>query len=71
MNISLGDFNAEVRGEVIFNQQLGIKIYMKLVMIMDLRVVNLATSKNSLPKVQCSHIATFQVGKATIKLTIF
>jgi hypothetical protein len=36
MNISLGDFNARVGREHILNRQLGIRVYTKLVMIIEL-----------------------------------
>jgi exonuclease III len=36
MKILLGDFNAKVGREDIFNRQLGMKVYTKLVMIMKL-----------------------------------
>jgi hypothetical protein len=35
MKILLGDFNAKVGKETFSNQQLGMKVYMKLVMIME------------------------------------
>jgi hypothetical protein len=36
MNILLGDFNAKVDREDIFNRKLGMKVYTKFVMIMEL-----------------------------------
>ncbi|PNF41609.1 hypothetical protein B7P43_G10463 [Cryptotermes secundus] len=45
MKILLGDFKAKV-GKTFSSQQLGMRVCMKLVMIMELRVVNFATSKN-------------------------
>jgi hypothetical protein len=36
MKILIGDFNAKVRKEDIFNQQLGMRVYMKLEMILEL-----------------------------------
>jgi exonuclease III len=36
MKILLGDFNAKVRREDVLIRQLGMKVYMKLVMIMEL-----------------------------------
>jgi hypothetical protein len=36
MNILLGDFNAKVGRETFSNQQLGMRVYTKLVMIMEL-----------------------------------
>jgi hypothetical protein len=36
MKILLGDFNATVGREDIFKQQLGMRVYMKIVMIMEL-----------------------------------
>jgi hypothetical protein len=36
MNILLGDFNAKVGREDFLNQELGMKVYTKLVMIMEL-----------------------------------
>jgi hypothetical protein len=35
MKMLLGDFNAKIGREAFSNQQLGMRIYMKLVMIMD------------------------------------
>jgi hypothetical protein len=46
----LGDFSAKIGREDISNQQLGMRVFAKLVMIMDLRVVNFATSKNLIVK---------------------
>jgi hypothetical protein len=36
MNISLGDFSAEVDRKTFLNQQLGMNVYMKIIMIMEL-----------------------------------
>jgi hypothetical protein len=36
MQILFGDFNAKVGRKVIFNRQLGMKVYTKLVMVMEL-----------------------------------
>jgi hypothetical protein len=36
MKISLGDFSAKVGKEDILKQQLGMEVYMKLVMLMEL-----------------------------------
>jgi hypothetical protein len=36
MKILLGDFSAKVGKEDILNRQLGMKVYMKLVMVMEL-----------------------------------
>jgi hypothetical protein len=36
MKILLGDFNAKVGSEEVLNRQLGMKIYTKLVMILEL-----------------------------------
>jgi hypothetical protein len=36
MKILLGDFNAKVGREAIFKSTLGVKVYTKLVMIMEL-----------------------------------
>jgi len=46
---------------------MGMRVYMKLVMIMELRVVNFATSRN---RVQCSHIATHQLLTYTDEVNI-
>ena len=45
MKILLGDFNAKVRRENISNRPLGIRVYIRIVMIM-VRIVNFAASKN-------------------------
>jgi hypothetical protein len=46
--------------EMIFsNLRLETRVYTKFAMITELRVVNIATSKLLLPRVQCSHIPTF------------
>jgi hypothetical protein len=64
MKILLGDFSATVDREDIFEPTIGNEILPHL--------------KISLSRVQCSHIATFmnvigrlQMGKPTIRLTIF
>jgi hypothetical protein len=44
--ILLRDFNTKVGREDVFKQQLGMRVYMKLVMDNVVRVVNFATSKN-------------------------
>jgi hypothetical protein len=36
MKILLGDFNAKVAGKIFLNRQLGMQVYTKLVMIMEL-----------------------------------
>jgi hypothetical protein len=47
MNILLSDFTAKVSRKVFSNKSLGMRVYMKLVMTMELRVENFATSKKS------------------------
>jgi hypothetical protein len=68
-NILLGDFNAKVGKDTFSNQQLGMKVYIKLVMIMDLPHLKISQSK-----VRCCHVTTsinilgdLQMGKPTIR----
>jgi hypothetical protein len=77
MKLLLGDFNAKI-GREIFKPTIGNESLHKISNDNGVRVVNIATSKMSLSQVQCSHIATFmdmlghlQMGKATIRLTVF
>jgi exonuclease III len=76
MKILLGDFNAKVGKEDIFKLTIGIESSHEICFENGLMLLNFATSKNL--KVQCSHIATstnilesLQIGKPTIRLTIF
>jgi hypothetical protein len=46
VKILFGDFNAKAGRKDICSQQLGVKVYTKLVMMMELVLVNFATSKN-------------------------
>jgi hypothetical protein len=77
MNILLEEFIAKVGRKTFLNQQLGMKVYMKLVMTMALECKFCQIYKSQ-SKVQCSHFATFisileylQMAKPTIRLTIF
>jgi hypothetical protein len=77
MKIGLGEFNAKRVGKGVLNRQLAMKVYTKLVMIMELQWNILPHLKISQSKVQCSHIAVFinilghlQMGTPTIRLTI-
>jgi hypothetical protein len=45
--------------EMVFSNQLEARVYKKFAMIMELRAVNLATSKLLLSRVQCSNIPAF------------
>jgi hypothetical protein len=78
MKILLGDFNAKVGREDILKPTIGIKVYMKLVMIRVSGLVNFATSKSlrvkstMFPHRKSIHIlGRLQIGKPTIRLTIF
>jgi hypothetical protein len=75
--ILLRDFNAKVGREGIFKPKMGMRVCMKLVMIMELTVVNFTHRRILLSKVR-SHIVIFmnllghlQMGRRTIKSTIF
>jgi hypothetical protein len=77
MKIILGDLNAKVCREDIFKRTVGNESLHEISNDNGVRVVNFATSKHSLSKVQCSDIATFvnilghlQMGTPTIRLTI-
>jgi hypothetical protein len=77
MKILLGDLNAEVGREDIFKPTFGKESLHEISNDNGVRAVNFATSKISLSKVQCSHIAPFinilahlQMGTPTIRLTI-
>jgi hypothetical protein len=76
--IVLGDFNAKVDRENIFKPKIDTKSLQAIGNNNGLRVVNFITPKISQPKIRCSHIATsinvlgrFQIGKPTIRLTVF
>jgi hypothetical protein len=58
MKILLGDFSAKVYREDIFKPAIGNESLHEISNDNELRVVNLATSKN-LSKIQCSKILTF------------
>jgi hypothetical protein len=58
MKIWLGDLNAKVGMEDIFEPTIGNESLLEISNDNGVRVVNFATSKN-LVKVQCSHIVTF------------
>jgi hypothetical protein len=59
ISIFLDDFNAKVGGEKSSNRQSEKRVSMKLVMTMELRVVNFATSKNLVVKSTMFQIAKF------------
>jgi hypothetical protein len=74
----LGDFNAKVGREEIFKQTIGNESLHEISNDNGVRVVNFATCKNTLLKVQSFHIATFinvlghlLMERFTIKLIIF
>jgi exonuclease III len=76
--ILLGDFNAKVGREDIIKRTIQNESLHEISNDNGVRLVNFATSKKPEPKVRCSHIATsinilgrLQMGKPTIKLTIF
>jgi hypothetical protein len=78
MKILLGDFNAKLGREDIFNPTTGNENLHKISNDNGIRVVNFAASKILLSKVRCSHIVTYinllghlLLGRRTIKLTIF
>jgi hypothetical protein len=77
VKILLGDFNAKAEREDVFKLPIRNESLNEIRNDNGVRVVNFATSKISLSKVQCSHIATFinilghlQMGTPTIRLTI-
>jgi hypothetical protein len=59
MEILLGDLNAKVDRENIFKPTIGNESLHQIGNDNAVRIVNFATSKNLVAKVQCSHIATF------------
>jgi hypothetical protein len=70
MKILLEYFSAKVGREDFLNRQLGVKVYMKLLLIVDLTFCHI---KKSQSKVRCLNITTFtnitgclQMGKPTI-----
>jgi hypothetical protein len=72
------DFIAKVGREDIFKPTIGNESLHEISNDNGDRLVNFATSKNSEPKVQCSHIATsiiklehLQMGNLTIRFSIF
>jgi hypothetical protein len=78
MKILLGDFNAKVRKEDIFELTTGNASLHEISNDNGVRVVNFTASKNLTVKSTLLHIATFinllgrlQMGKPTIRLTIF
>jgi hypothetical protein len=78
MTLFLGDFNAKVGKEDIFKPTLGNESLHEIIIDIRVRLVNFATSKISHSKVQYSHSTVFisisgclQIGKPTIRLTIF
>jgi hypothetical protein len=77
MKILLGDLNAKVGREFIFKPTTGNESLHEISNDNGVRVLNFATFKISLSKIQSSHIATFinilghlQMGTPTIRLTI-
>jgi exonuclease III len=77
MKILLGDLNAKVGREDIFKPTIGNDSLHEISNDNGDIVVNFATSKNLIVKLQCSHITTFinilghlQMGTPTIRLTI-
>jgi hypothetical protein len=78
MKILLGDFIAKLGREGIFKPKIWNESLHKIRNDNGVRLVNFAASKTSESKVRCSHIATsiniirrLQMGKPTIRLTIF
>jgi hypothetical protein len=76
--ILLGNFNAKVGREDIFKPTIGNENLHEICNANGVRSANFAHLKTSESKVRCSHIATsinilgrLQVGKPTIRLTIF
>jgi hypothetical protein len=59
MEILLGDFNAKVGREDIFKPTVGNESSHKIINDSGVIIVNFATSKNLVAKVQCSVITTF------------
>jgi hypothetical protein len=77
MKILLGDLNAKIGREDIFKPTIGNENLHEIMNDNGVTVVNFATSKNIIVKVQCYHIATFinilghlQMGTPTIRLSI-
>jgi hypothetical protein len=78
VNNLLGNLNAKVGREDIFKPTTGNESLHEISGDNGIRVVNFATCKNLLSKVQCSHIVAFinllghvLMERLTIKLTIF
>jgi exonuclease III len=78
LKILLGDFNAKVSKEDIFKPTIGNESLHEISNDNGVRLVNFATSKNHRVKSRCSHIPAsinilgrLQIGKHTIRLTIF
>jgi hypothetical protein len=78
MKILLGDFNAKVGREDIFKPTIGNESLHEISNDNGVRLVNLPHLKTLESKVRSSHIATsisilglLQMGKLTIRLTIF
>jgi hypothetical protein len=76
--ILLGDFNDKVGREDIFKPTIWNEMLHEISNDNGVRLVNFATSRTSESKVRCSYITTsinilgcLQIGKPTIRLTIF